>query len=195
MTTKPNNAVNHLDNLSHGPDPQLDDPTIGVVVESNLQTSIWKLMARYEARKLPVEMSPLLVMAYCSLTRGDNLNYESYESYQASFGAVIREEKTWEEKRQRQLGLSERELEPHLARNIFRLLMQRPRLAVWEANRIYLDTINRDKLDLATEEELNESEKALTEKIYVWLRSERIPFTTKPSISIPSTVVDKALQR
>ena len=152
-------------------------------------------MARYEARKLPVEVSPVLIMAYCSLTRGDNLRYESYESYQESFASTLREEKTWEEQKQRQLGISEKQLEPHIARNITHLLFKNPRMTVLEANRQYLQSITRNKLDLASIEELRSSEASFTERIYAWLRSIQIPFTTKPSIFIPGTVVAKALQR
>jgi ATP-dependent 26S proteasome regulatory subunit len=117
------------------------------------------------------------------------------EAASESVRAMFSEQQTIQDQRQRQLGISEEQLEQHIMRNIIHLLTHNPDLTFVNAHRQYLASINRERLDLSDEGQLKSSAEMFKGKLYAWLSAMYIPFTTQHPITIPSTVIEKALGR
>jgi AAA+ superfamily predicted ATPase len=137
----------------------------------------------------------MLIMAYCSLTRGGGPQFESPEAGHAAFLRTLGELKGAWESKQRLLGLSDELLDHHLVINVCYLLYTNRDLSFYGAWNRYLDEIRHNRLDLESPEVLWAAQDYFGRQIYSWLESERIPFTTKMPIVISSTAAAKALNR
>jgi SpoVK/Ycf46/Vps4 family AAA+-type ATPase len=193
MDQQPSVPTNEASSL--GPDTQLDDPTNGWMGSFDIRHAVWTQLSRSEARKLPATLSAGLVIAYCALTRGDDLQYGSQEAFDRSSEEAVRQLKTFEESRYRQLGLTSEQVELHLLPNIVHLLLSHPQMRFAIAVRTYLESINRGRLDLVEENQLRASVRTFREELKDWLQMNKIPYTTKPPVIFAKTRLVRILQK
>jgi len=192
-----NDAVSapHILPIPQGPDPDLDDPDEGRVATTDLHTFFWTKMARSAARMLPMNPDLAIVLAYCALVRGQRFAGDTPETLRSSVNSALIELKSLEEATERRLGLTDKQVDPHTFKNLAYLLWEDRSLSAMAASRRYFESISATQLDLAPEDVLMNSNVAFLTELRDWLRRSRIPFSFKPSIFIPSTIVTKTLER
>ena len=180
---------------SSGPDRRLTDWYRCEPPGNDVRAFFWRLAARFAARSLPSEIDVPLLMAFCALKRGEGPYLDSYEAMEA---AVMRNLAAWKiaiEEKQRLLDINDELLGARFIPNLCYLLWRDADLSFFSASQRYLDEIGPTRIDLDTPGDIQSSQECLRNQIYSWLESEKIPFTIKSPITIPSTAATKALNR
>lgn len=150
--------------------------------------------ARWGARSLPREIDFwLLLYPYLAEQRGDGLPAEGFEDAFPQRVIAIKEQI---ERRAREFRLSLQEFGQILDdRNVFYLLDQNPKLMLHEALERVLRMATGARALLAPSDELDAAEARLRGHVVRWLRRWNLPFSIRPSITIPATTLQNLLSR
>jgi hypothetical protein len=148
--------------------------------------------ARWGARSVPEYMDTFgLLFPYLALERGDGLPLENYAD---SYLKLTHDINGRVDRRARELRLDIMLLAERIQPNLLHLVSKNRKMTAQEALDFYLNSISKDCFDLAPAHELGAARRQIAEEIAHWLRENRIPFSVKLPIHIPSTTLKTLLQ-
>ena len=149
-------------------------------------------IARAGARYLPESLNFFyLLLPFLALQRGDGLPLENYG--ESCTNSII-ELKQRIEGRARDLRLNLEALDEHFLPNFIYLISISPAMTLMGATARYLESVSKDRLDLAPRGDLETAERMVRSEIVLWLRQNGIPFSIRPPVEIPTTTLRKLLQ-